>query len=73
MRLSKQQKKILEVLKANPNSTIMQIGEIVRGNKIMPRTSEYNSIARSLYELDNLGLVQRESSYVKWRLKTDSP
>lgn len=65
----KQQKRILELLTKYPNSTILELGQLVHGKPISPGTSEYNSICRSLHALKENGLVEKEPSQVKWHRK----
>lgn len=65
-RLGVQQKKILELLTAYPNSTIVDIGRLLRGKLIIPGGKEYNSICRSLHILETNGLVEKEGGQIKW-------
>lgn len=69
LRLGDQQKKIIEYLTAYPNSTILELGQLLRGKPIVPGAKEYNSICRSLHVLETQGKVEKESSFVRWHVK----
>jgi DNA-binding MarR family transcriptional regulator len=71
-RLSKNQKKILEILEMKPEMTTKEIAEVVFGKLVDYKTKEYNSIYRSIVSLENMGLVQRVHVQLRWRRKISS-
>ena len=71
-RLSKNQKKILEVLEVKPEMTTKDVAEVVFGRLVGYKTKEYNSIHRSLVSLERQGLVQRVHVQLRWRRKVPS-
>ena len=66
-RLSKNQRKILEILEIKPEMTAREIAEIVFGKLVQYKTKEYNSIYRSLVSLERKGLIQRVHVQLKWK------
>ena len=68
-RLSKNQRKILEILEIKPEMTTKEMAEVVFGKLVAYKTKEYNSIHRSVVSLERKGLVQRVYVQLKWRLK----
>ncbi|HEX9862100.1 MAG TPA: hypothetical protein VGB11_02310 [Candidatus Bathyarchaeia archaeon] len=71
-RLSKNQRKILEVLEIKPEMTTKEIAEVVFGKLVDYKTKEYNSIHRSIAALEQKGLVQRVHVQLRWRRKVPS-
>jgi DNA-binding MarR family transcriptional regulator len=71
-RLSKNQRKILEILEIKPEMTTKEIAEVVFGRLVEYKTKEYNSIHRSVVSLERKGLVQRVHVQLKWRRKISS-
>jgi DNA-binding MarR family transcriptional regulator len=71
-RLSKNQRKILEILEIKPEMTTREIAEVVFGKLVEYKTKEYNSIHRSLVSLERKGLVQRVHVQLRWRRKVPS-
>lgn len=71
-RLSKNQRKILEVLDVKPEMTTKEIAEVVFGKLVTYKTKEYNSIHRSIVSLEQKGLVQRVHVQLRWRRKVSS-
>ena len=67
--LSKNQRKILEILEVKPEMTTKEIAEMVFGRLVECKTKEYSSINRSLRSLEEQGLVQRVFVQLRWRLK----
>ena len=59
VRISKNQKKILEILAIKPDMTTKEIAEMVFGKLIEYKTKEYSSIHRSLISLEKQGLIKR--------------
>jgi DNA-binding MarR family transcriptional regulator len=68
-RLSKNQRKILEILEIKPEMTTKEIAEVVFGKLVDYKTKEYNSIHRSIVALEQKGLVQRVHVQLRWRRK----
>jgi DNA-binding MarR family transcriptional regulator len=71
-RLSKNQRKILEILEVKPEMTTKEIAEVVFGKLVGYKTKEYNSIHRSLASLEKNGLIQRVHVQLRWRRKAPS-
>ena len=71
-RLSKNQRKILEILAIKPEMTTKEIAEVVFGKLVEYKTKEYNSIHRSIVSLEQQGLVQRVHVQLRWRRKVPS-
>ena len=71
-RLSKNQRKILEILEIKPEMTTKEIAEVVFGKLVGYKTKEYNSIHRSIVALEQKGLVQRVHVQLRWRRKIPS-
>jgi DNA-binding MarR family transcriptional regulator len=67
--LSKNQKKILEILEVKPEMTTKEIAEMIYGKLIECKTKEYSSINRSLRSLEQQGLIQRVFIQLRWRRK----
>ncbi len=68
--LSKNQKRILEILDVKPEMTTREIAEMVYGRLIECKTKEYSSINRSLRSLEKQGMVQRVFVQLRWKRKT---
>jgi Fe2+ or Zn2+ uptake regulation protein len=71
-RLSKNQRKILEILEIKPEMTTREIAEVVFGKLVEYKTKEYNSIYRSLVSLERKRLAQRVQVQLRWRRKVPS-
>ncbi|HII86019.1 TPA: winged helix-turn-helix domain-containing protein, partial [Candidatus Bathyarchaeota archaeon] len=54
-RLSKKQKKILEILAVKPEMTTREIAEMIHGKLVECKTKEYSSTNRSLRALEREG------------------
>jgi DNA-binding MarR family transcriptional regulator len=67
VRLSKNQKKILEILEIKPEMTTKEIAEIVFGRLVEYKTKEYSSTMRSLVSLERQGLIERVHVQLRWR------
>ena len=59
VRISKNQKTILEILNIKPAMTTKEIAEMVFGKLVEYKTKEYSSIHRSLISLERQGLLKR--------------
>lgn len=68
-RLSKNQRKILEILAIKPEMTTKEIAEVIFGKLVDYKTKEYNSIHRSIMSLEQKGLVQRVHIQLRWKRK----
>ena len=69
VRISKNQKKILEILNIKQDMTTKEIAEMVFGKLIEYKTKEYSSIHRSLISLEREGLIKRVQIKLMWQLK----
>ena len=69
VRISKNQKKILEILAIKPDMTTKEIAEMVFGKLIEYKTKEYSSIHRSLLSLEKQGLIKRVQVKLRWQIK----
>jgi len=67
VRLSKNQKQILEILEIRPDMTTKEIAETVFGKLVKYKTKEYSSTMRSLVALEKQGLIQRVQVQLRWR------
>jgi Fe2+ or Zn2+ uptake regulation protein len=72
-RLSKNQKKILEILEIKPEMTTKEIAETIFGKLVEYKTKEYASTHRSLLALEEQGLIQRVQVQLRWRRKLKNP
>jgi len=70
--LSKNQKKILEILEVKPEMTTKEIAEMIYGRLVECKTKEYSSINRSLRSLENQGLIQRVFVQLRWKRKAQA-
>jgi Fe2+ or Zn2+ uptake regulation protein len=73
VRISKNQKKILEILAIKPDMTSKEIAEMVFGKLIEYKTKEYSSIHRSLISLENQGFIKRVQVKLRWQIKKIKP
>ena len=69
VRISKNQKKILEILAIKPDMTTKEIAEMVFGKLIEYKTKEYSSIHRSLLSLEKHGFIKRVQVKLRWQIK----
>jgi predicted transcriptional regulator len=65
--ISKNQRKILEILEKYKELTAKDIAEILWARDIRYQTPEYSSVHRSLTTLHKKGLVEKSGGQVKWR------
>jgi DNA-binding MarR family transcriptional regulator len=65
--LSKNQRKILEILEKYEELTAKDIAEILWARNISYKTPEYSSASRSLRALLERGLVEKVGGKLKWR------
>lgn len=66
--LSKNQKKIIELLQIKPDMTIKEIAESTFGRVVEYKSKDYSSIHRSLMSLERQGCIQRVHIQLKWRI-----
>jgi hypothetical protein len=72
--LGPNQKKILELLTAYPDSTIMETVRLLSpGQQIKYGGKQYNSTCRSFHMLAERGLIEKEGGQIKWHIKPKSP
>jgi Fe2+ or Zn2+ uptake regulation protein len=71
LRLSKNQRKILEILEKYEELTAKDTAVILWARDIRYQTPEYSSVHRSLTTLHKKGLVEKVGGRLKWR-KTKS-
>ena len=67
LRISKNQRKILEILENYEELTAKDIAEILWARDIRYQTPEYSSVHRSLSSLYGRGLVEKVGGQLKWR------
>ena len=66
--LSKNQKKIMELLQIKPDMTTKEITELIFGRIVSYKSKEYASVHRSLVSLERLNYIQRVQVQLRWRL-----
>ena len=71
-RLSKNQRKILEILDKYPELTARDIAVILWARDVRYKTPEYSSVHRSLSLLHKMGLVEKIGGQLKWRKRKNS-
>ena len=67
--LSKNQKKILEMLEIKPEMTAREIAEMLFGKLVKYKSKEYSSVYRSLKSLEKKGYIQRVHVQLRWKKK----
>jgi Fe2+ or Zn2+ uptake regulation protein len=70
-RISKNQRKILEVLEKYGELTVKDIAEILWARDISYTSPHYSSVHRSLTTLQKKGLTDKVGGRVKWRKTKD--
>jgi Fe2+ or Zn2+ uptake regulation protein len=65
--LSKNQKRILEILGIKPDMTTKEITEMIFGKIIEYKSKEYASVYRSLISLEKQGCIKRVQVQLRWR------
>ena len=68
--LSKNQKKIIELLEIKPDMTTKEIAELIFGRIVSYKSKEYTSVHRSLISLERLNYIQRVQVQLRWRIAT---
>jgi DNA-binding MarR family transcriptional regulator len=70
--LSKNQKRILEMLTIKPNMTTKEIAEMILGKIIEYKSKEYSSVHRSLISLEKHGYIRRVQIQLHWQRTTQN-
>jgi hypothetical protein len=65
--LSKNQKRILEILEIQPDMTTKEIAEMVFGKIVNYKTKQYTSVHRSIISLEKQNYLQRVQVQLRWR------
>jgi DNA-binding Lrp family transcriptional regulator len=65
--LSKNQKRILEILEIQPDMTTKEIAEMVFGKIVNYKTKQYTSVHRSIISLEKQNYLQRVQVKLRWR------
>ena len=68
--LSKNQKRILEMLNIKPDMTTKEIAEMIFGKIVEYKSKEYASVHRSLISLEKRGYIKRVQIQLRWRRAT---
>jgi len=66
--LSKNQKRIVEILKIKPNMTTKEIAEMIFGKIIENKSKAYASVYRSLIPLEKQGCIKRVQVQLRWQM-----
>jgi DNA-binding MarR family transcriptional regulator len=72
-RLSKNQKKILELLSYKPEMNTKEIAELLFLKSIKYKSKEFSSVHRSLTSLEKQNCIQRVQVQLRWRLAKVQP
>jgi hypothetical protein len=67
-KLSKNQKKIVELLSFNPEMSTKEIAELLFLKPIKYKSKEYSSVHRSLISLEKQNCIHRLQAQLRWRL-----
>ena len=67
-KLGKNEKRILQILTKNPNVDVKQMCRLLYGQEVKLRSSKYNSMARSLVNLQLKGLIEKGG----WKVVVES-
>jgi DNA-binding MarR family transcriptional regulator len=70
--LSKNQKRILEMLTIKPKMTTKEIAEMIFGKIIEYKSKEYASVHRSLISLEKQGYIRRVQIQLRWQRATQN-
>jgi len=65
--LSKNQKKILEMLEIKPDMTTKEIAEMIFGKIVEYKSKEYASVYRSLISLEKQNRIKRIQVQLRWQ------
>jgi hypothetical protein len=64
--LSRNQKRIVEMLKIKPDMTTKEIAEMIFGKIVEYKSKEYASVHRSLISLEKQGCIKRVQVQLHW-------
>jgi len=65
--LSRNQKRIVEMLKIKPDMTTKEIAEMIFGKIVEYKSKEYASVHRSLISLEKQGYIKRVQVQLHWQ------
>ena len=65
--ISRNQKRILELLDIKPDMTTKELAEMVFGKVVRYQSKEFASIHRSLISLEKQGYITRVQVQLRWR------
>jgi hypothetical protein len=65
--LSRNQKKILEMLEIKPDMTTKEIAEMIFGKIVEYKSKEYASVHRSLISLEKQKIIKRIQVQLHWQ------
>jgi DNA-binding MarR family transcriptional regulator len=65
--LSKNQKRILEMLTIKPDMSTKEVAEMIFGKIVEYKSKEYSSIHRSIISLEKQGYIKRVQVQLRWR------
>jgi predicted transcriptional regulator len=65
--LSKNQKRILELLTIKPDMSTKEIAEMIFDRIVLYKSKEYASVHRSLFSLEKQGYIKRVQVQLRWR------
>ena len=65
--LSRNQKRIVEMLKIKPDMTTKEIAEMIFGKIVEYKSKEYASVHRSLISLEKQGHIKRVQVQLHWQ------
>ena len=65
--LSKNQKRILEMLAIKPDMSTKEVAEMIVGKIVEYKSKEYSSTHRSLISLEKQGYIKRVQVQLRWR------
>ncbi len=71
--LSKNQKKILELLSIKPEMNTKEIAEMLFTKTVKYKSKEYASVHRSLISLEKQNCIRRVQVQLHWRLASTQP
>ena len=72
-RLSKNQRKILELLSIKPEMSTKEIAELLFLKAVKYKSKEYSSVHRSLISLEKQKCIHRIQAQLRWRLAPSLP
>ncbi len=67
--LSKNQRRIIEMLEIKPEMTTKEIAEMLFGKTVMYKSKEYASVYRSLASIEKQGIIKRVQVQLRWRIQ----